>query len=190
MSSLTLPFIEKPVPMFTSYQPDKDLAKFASLYREALNSNSPNYQYLCFYKIIEGIRRIRKDRTTRENQESLAKGVKPPVREKEILPADRNEQGAWINSIFTPQKWSDLALSQIFPAEAVGRKINDLITESKALDTVRNKVAHAVLRDESEETYTIDGGLQITEVGKWLPLCKCLARYLLQREYPQLFGIN
>jgi len=27
-----------------------------SLYREGINSNSPNYQFLCWYKIVEGVR--------------------------------------------------------------------------------------------------------------------------------------
>jgi methylamine utilization protein MauJ len=187
MSSLTLPFIEQPVPISTGYQADKHLAKFASLYREALNSNSPNYQYLCYYKIIEGIRRIRSDRTRRENQEALARGEKPPVRERELLPSERNEQVVWLNSLFKPQRWSDLALGKVFPVEAVGRKLNDLIDNNKALDNVRNRIAHAVLRDESAETYNIDDGLHINEVAKWLPLCKCIARYLLKKEYPQLF---
>lgn len=188
ISNLTLPFIQKPVPVFTGYQADKDLAKFASLYREALNSNSPNYQYLCYYKIIEGIKRIRSDRTARENQEAVARGEKPPAREKEFLPKDRSEQVAWLNSLFTRQNWSDLALSQVFPTEAAGRTLGNLIDSNKELDMVRNKIAHAILRDETLETYNIDEALHINEVAKWLPLCKCIARYLLQQEYPQMFS--
>jgi methylamine utilization protein MauJ/SEC-C motif-containing protein len=36
--------------------PSQDFKFYASLYREGLNSNSPIYQFLCFYKIIEGLR--------------------------------------------------------------------------------------------------------------------------------------
>jgi hypothetical protein len=42
MNSLTLPFVEQQALIFTGYAPDKGLAKFSSLYREALNSTSPN----------------------------------------------------------------------------------------------------------------------------------------------------
>jgi hypothetical protein len=53
---------------------------------------------------------------------------------------------------------------------------------------IRNRIAHAVTRDETKETINIDDGLLISEVTNFLPLCKCIARYLLKNEYPQLFG--
>lgn len=190
MRGVSLPYIAQMPPTFTNYQLDKNLFKFTSLYREALNSNSPNYQYLCFYKIIEGIRKIRDERTTMENQEILARGETPPSRPVDRIPSDRQEQKIWLNSIFRPQKWSDLALAQVFPEKVIGRKINDLINKSKELDTVRNKIAHTVMRDETQETYSLDDGLQISEVITWLPLCKCLAIYLLKKEYPQLYSIQ
>lgn len=188
IGSFTLPFAETAVPMFSGYEPDEHLAKFASLYREALNSNAPNYQYLSFFKIIEGIRRNMEERTTRENEAALAKGERPPARPREILPTTKAEQVAWLNSVLKPQKWSDLALDQVFPADAVGKKINDLIRAGGVLDMIRNRIAHAVMRDETKETITIDDGLLINEVTAWLPLCKCMARHLLTREYPQFFG--
>jgi hypothetical protein len=188
MSSLTLPFVEQRSPMFTDYEPDKELANFASLYREALNSNSPNYQFLSYFKIIEGIRRIRESRTTQENQEASAKGEKPPSREREILPTSTEEKAAWLNSVLTTQKWSDLALLQVFPTEVTGKKLNEVIKTSGVLDMIRNRIAHAVTRDETKETINIDDGLLISEVTNFLPLCKCIARYLLKKEYPPLFG--
>ncbi len=188
IGSFTLPFAETAAPMFSGYEPDEDLAKFASLYREALNSNAPNYQYLSFFKIIEGIRRNVEERTTRENEAALAKGERPPSRLRDILPSTKAEQIGWLNQVLKPQKWSDLALDQVFPTEAVGKKLNDLIRAGGVLDMIRNRIAHAVMRDETKETITIDDGLLINEVSKWLPLCKCMARYLLKREYPQFFG--
>jgi hypothetical protein len=38
---------------------------FAFLYREGLNSSSVNYSFLCFYKVIEGILKLRKQRAAR-----------------------------------------------------------------------------------------------------------------------------
>lgn len=188
MSSATLPFLGKSLATSAAFEADKDLSRFASLYREALNSNSPNYQYLSFFKIIEGIRRIREERTTQENQAALAKGEKPPSRPREKLPTTKEEQAAWLNSVIALQNWSDLALLQVFPPEVLGKKVNDVIRDSGILDMIRNRIAHAVMRDETQETINIDDGLLINEVSKWLPLCKCIARYLLKKEYPHLFG--
>jgi hypothetical protein len=190
MGSFTLPFAETSAPMFAEFQTDEDLAKFASLYREALNSNSPNYQYLSYFKIIEGIRRIRDERTRLENEAAIAKGERPPIRPREILPTTRQEQKEWLNSVMIPQNWSDLALDQVFPAEAVGKKLNDLIRAGGMLDMIRNRIAHAIMRDETKETINIDDGLLVTEVTNWLALCKSMARHLLKKEYPQFFGLS
>jgi hypothetical protein len=176
--------------MFANYSADKDLAKFASLYREALNTNSPNYQYLSFFKIIEGLRRIVEERTTRENEQAKAKGEQPPSRPREVLPTTKEEQSQWLNSVLKPQNWSELALAQVFPPTAVGKKLNDLIRAGGVLDMIRNRIAHAVMRDETKETINIDDGLLINEVTSWLPLCKCIARYMLKKEYPQFFDIS
>jgi hypothetical protein len=188
MSSATLPFLGKSLVVSMAFEADRDLSRFSSLYREALNSNSPNYQYLSFFKIIEGIRRIREERTTRQNQEAFARGEKPPSRMREKLPTTREEQVSWLNSVIAAQNWSDLALAQAFPTEVLGKKINDVIRESGVLDMIRNRIAHAVMRDETHETINIDDGLLTNEVANWLPLCKCIARYLLKKEYPHLFG--
>lgn len=186
-TTFTLPFQHAPATQFSNYAPEKASSKFASLYREALNSNSPNYQFLCYYKIVEGIRRIRSERTTKENQEALRRGEKPPWRPRDLIPATPQDQQSWLSSVFGPQRWSELALTQVFPDEAKGKKINELIREDGVLDTIRNKIAHAVMRDESKETFSIDDALHNQQVMKWLPLCKAISRYLLKAEYPQMF---
>lgn len=188
MGSFTLPFLNQHAPILDNVSKDAQFETFASLYREGLNSNSPNYQFLCFYKIIEGMRKIKEERTRKENQKVLLTGQKP-VRPKEVLPSEAKEQQAWLSALYGKQKWSDLAVLQVFDGVA-GRKINDLIASSKELDTVRNKIAHTVLRDESKDPLTIDNGGHIREVSHWLPLCKSLALYLLKQEYPAAFGLS
>lgn len=189
LSSFTLPFLNKAAPVFDNVPKEPEFEGFASLYREGLNSNSQNYQFLCFYKIIEGIRRIREERTRIENQELLAAG-KTPSRPRELLPKTPEEQVAWLNALFGRQRWSDLALKQAFPEVALGRKVNDVIRSSAELDTIRNKIAHTVFRDESLEPISIDNAQQIREVSEWLPLCKAIALYLLRKEYSGAFGIG
>jgi len=52
---------------------------------------------------------------------------------------------------------------------------------------VRNKVAHAILRSE-EPTLSIDEASSVETVNKWLPLIKCIARHLLNQEFPPRYG--
>jgi hypothetical protein len=62
-------------------------------------------------------------------------------------------------------------LDQVFPTEAAGKKINDLIRAGGVLDMIRNRIAPAVMRDETKETITIDDGLLIN--GLLMPLRDC-----------------
>ncbi|MBK9163127.1 MAG: SEC-C domain-containing protein [Acidobacteria bacterium] len=186
MSSVTLPFRNQKTPMLVNVSKEPEFERYASLYREGLNSNSPNYQFLCFYKIIEGLRKMREGRVKKENERILLPGRKPN-RPKDLIPNSNSEQQAWLSALFGKQRWSDLAISQVFPAAVVGRKVNDVINKSSELDMVRNRIAHTVLRDEAVTPITIDDAAHINEVSHWLPLCKCLALYLLRAEYPGSF---
>lgn len=164
--------------------PSQDFLKYASYYREGLTSNSLNYQFLCFYKIIEGIRKRRQRLTKTAVDAAKARAVKIPSRNEERIPEERVEQIKWLNSVFSSQReWDDLALKSIFPAEALGKKITKLISEDDKLDTVRNKIAHAILRSE-EPTLSIDEASSVEAVNTWLPLTKCIARHLLNQEFP------
>ncbi len=126
-------------------------------------------------------------RTRQENELALKAGKKP-LRPKETLPTEKAELAAWLDAVLAPQRWSDLAIEQVFPSNVRGKKINDLIRPSRDLDAVRNKIAHAVLRDESAEAFSIDDAEHVAEVHTWLPLCKCLAVYLLRKDYPHEFA--
>lgn len=182
--SMITPYRETPFLGGQTQAPNQDFLKYASYYREGLSSNSLNYQFLCFYKIIEGIRKRRQRLTKTAVDAAKARAVKLPSRNEERIPTTREEQVAWLNSVFpTQQEWDDLALKSIFPVEALGKKITKLISEDDELDTVRNKIAHAILRSE-EPTLSIDAASSVETVNKWLPLIKCIARHLLNQEFP------
>jgi hypothetical protein len=68
-----------------------DFRFYASLYRESMNSNSPLYQFLCLFKIIEGIaaRRKRVEREKRRRGESISASA-------EIVPSDSTTWKAWL----------------------------------------------------------------------------------------------
>jgi hypothetical protein len=61
-----------------------EFRKYASFYRETLHSNSINYQFLCFFKIVEGIR----NRQGRLINEARARGEKIPPRERHLIPRE------------------------------------------------------------------------------------------------------
>lgn len=162
---------------------NQEFLKYASYYREGLNSNNTSYQFLCFYKIIEGLR----DRRERLIREAKAKGnpISPPLLPR--IPKEQKEQVDWLNSFFfIQQNWDDLSLSSIFPKEALGRTIGNLIDKKSELHNTRLKIAHAVL-ESGEPTLSIDDAFDIELVNKWLPLTKCIARYLLNEEFPDRF---
>ncbi len=146
--------------------------------------NSLNYQFLCFYKIIEGIRKRRQRLTTTAVEAAKARGGKLPSRNEERIPEKPEKQIQWLNSVYSvQQQWDDLALKLTFHEEAVGKKITELISEGKQLDTVRNKIAHAILRSE-EPTLLIGETASLELVNRWLPLTKCIARHMLNKEFP------
>ena len=185
--SITAPFPDVPASMTPTYGPSDELRKYASLYREALNSNSPNYQFLCLYKIIEGLRERRRRLRTQAAIEAKAVAAPPPSYPDERIPKDRAEQIEWLNSIFPlPQKMDDMALNSIFINDAVGRKISNLIDKSKELHNMRLRIAHAVL-ESGEPTFSIDEGLYLDEVNKWFPITECIARFLLKEAFGEVF---
>jgi len=159
--------------------------KYASLYREAMNSTSSNYTFLCFYRLIEGLRNRREKIRKDEVNAALAKQEKPVAQPDERIPSERDEQRAWLNALYAaPQDWDDLALEAIFIEEAVGRRVRNLIDKGQELHELRNKISHAVL-ESGEEVISIDNALDIELVEKWLPICKFIARYLLNDCFPE-----
>src|SRR6266540_5540149 len=130
----------------------EEFRKYASLYREAMNSNNPNYQFLCYYKIIEGLLK-RRDRIIKE---AVQRGETIPSQLRQLIPQTPAEQLNWLNTIFaTPWEHDDLAFSMIFPATSLGRKVRDIVQNE--LVSIRNKIAHSVL-DGGEPTFSIDHG--------------------------------
>src|SRR6266567_7299964 len=164
--------------------PSQEFLKYASYYREGLTSDSISYQFLCFYKVIEGIRKRRKVLTGTAVSAAKLRASRLMSRNEECIPDSREEQLKWLSEVFgIQQHWDDVALEAICPPESLGKKINKLIGEDDELDTIRNKIAHADLR-KGEPTLSIDDISHIELVNKWLPLAKCIARHLLNKEFP------
>src|SRR6266853_461450 len=91
-----------------------------SLYREGINSNSPNYQFLCWYKIVEGVNVKRAEETT-----VLKKAL--PMSFVERLEKTKVEERKRLEEVFpivrlfgaTDERWDD-----IVPDEVLDWKFN------------------------------------------------------------------
>jgi hypothetical protein len=149
--------------------PSDDYKLHASLYREAINSTSLKYQFLCYYKIMESI-------YARRN--SLGKLKRVP----ELLPPTLADREAWLKAIFAPP-WEidDFILENTFPPEIFGKKVGYVVEHH--LQPIRLKITHSVLKSGQLVTAPDDPDEE-REVIKWLPLAKCIVRRLLKSEFP------
>lgn len=159
----------------------EEFRTFASIYREGLNSNSPFFQFLCFFKIIEALGAI----WTRRERAAKKKGdvfTRPSKR----IPETYDQQLSWLNELFPLRHvWADMKFEYIFLEEALGIEIDTLIKTK--LKVIRNAIGHALLDPGSLTLYT-DDDLHVNEIHRWLPLTKCITRYFLKTEFPSVFG--
>jgi hypothetical protein len=155
---------------------------YASLYREALGTNSPLYQFLCLYKIIDGVY-ARRQRVSREGKP----GTDPQHPASEIFPSADSQFKMWLDSIFPlPARlaWNSMHFESVFRLEARGK---DFLSVCNAfLLPIRNRIAHALI-GIGELGYSIDNAADLQTVFHWLPLTKCMVRRILKNEFPAEF---
>ena len=148
---------------------------FAGVYREALNSNAPAYQFLCLYKIIEAV----KERRERRIKDGTAlKGQKFP---HERIPANKREIPAFLNALFHPRReWGEMVSNSICTVETAGQKFYSLV--EKYLEPLRVAIAHALV-EGGAVTLSTDEMLHLARVERWLPVTKVIARRMLKNEF-------
>jgi hypothetical protein len=158
-----------------------EFCEYASLYREGMNTNSTFYRFLCFYKIIESLN-LRRGRLN----EAAKKAGQPVNRPREIMPSTEAELLVLLKEVYPwRQQWDTMALGQILPQEAMGKRLNGI--REKYLNPLRVGIAHALLKS-GEIRIILDKLQHIQEVNKWLPLCRILARIMMHHEFPTEFG--
>ena len=174
-------FLEAPFAVEGTPPPyDSEFAHYASMYREALNSNSSVYRFLCLFKIIEGIR-VRRARLGKEAGGDRAKCVRPMER----IPNDDDAAKAWLNAIFPiHREWDGLTLSQMFPAESRGKNLMHVVQTE--LTSLRDQIAHGIMRS-GELSLSADDLVQIQRVNRWLSLTRSIARRMLKNDFPTQF---
>lgn len=154
-----------------------DFCQYASVYREGLNSNSPFYRFLCFYKIIESL-------IARRGREAKARKLvgNDPRHSYEVIPENREEILALLKRLY-PWRifWDEMGLGQNFPPEVLGKKVTAV--KDKHLQPLRLGIAHALLKT-GEITVVLDKMEHIQAVNKWLPLCQICARWMMLTDFP------
>lgn len=154
-----------------------ELMGYASVYREALLSNSPAYQFLCYFKIIESVR-TRRGRMAAARRAAGASLTNPFER----IPKEEAAIRPWLDAIFPlrPPAWDKMTVDSILLPEAAGK------TFTQISDTVfaglRNNMAHALF-EAGELTISIDDQVKMEAIHRWLPIARCMARRMLKNEF-------
>lgn len=179
--SHTNPYWEVPFATTPTAELKADFRGYAGLYREALASSSTVYRFLCFFKIIEGLRARRK----RIEREAKKQGA-TVANVKEMLPADIAGVGPWLNAIFPISgKWDPMAIDSAIPPEVRGQETSSVI--ENVLYPLRDNIAHALISKTGELTMSADELLHTQQVNKFLSLTKCIVRRMLKNDFPSEF---
>ena len=174
------PYQEVPCVINAAFQADADLQALAALYREALGTNSLIYQYLCLFKLLDGVRIVR----TRAKRAATRAGESFNRREERVPNAGYIP---WLNALFTVRlDWQNYHVDAIFPRQARGKLFSKLLDPQAELTQLRNEIAHALTVD-SRTLLDLDDHLFQMRVAKWLPLLKVMARRMLTNEFPNAF---
>ena len=179
--TFTLPFRQTPLVDLPGEGLIPEFRGYTSLYREALNNHSPIYQFLCFFKIIESIRkrRGRLAEEARSNQESF-------FRPTEIFPKTSEELKPWLDAIYPvrPPEWDAMITTSLLLPDVAGKRFGGIIERS--LNPVRIQIAHALF-ENTELGVSGDDPLSYETINKWLPILRCMVRRMLKNEFSKIF---
>jgi hypothetical protein len=177
--TITVPFFNVPMIVAPLSRTEPDFRGVASLYREALNSNSPVYQFLCLFKIIEALRARRK---------KLQRAAKAANRGSTPLPAEDfptsyHDIRTWLDALFYVRPaWSLAALDSAVPLEVRGKSFDAVIAD--LLTPLRVNIAHALFEDTGRElTISYDDLLDTRKIAKLVPLVKCIVRRMMKTDF-------
>jgi hypothetical protein len=159
-----------------------EFCQYSSLYREALNSTSPFYRFLCLYKLIESIyfRRTERARLAKEQGQSVKTYADSVYLNREAMTGILLWIYPWRNILL-----DDLAIAQTLPSEADGKKFTRVREEY--LRPLRDGIAHGLM--DSGEIRTVADRLEdVDKVRKWSPLLRVWSQLLMRLEFPEAFS--
>lgn len=143
-------------------------------YRDALNSNDPNWRFLCFSRIVEQLWKWQIARISAG--ETLAfdlEGIR--------IPSDDLSVKLWVASAFPAHySFDDQAYVDIVPTEARGMTTNGVIKEYTR--PIRDDIAHGLF-DRGLLPPTKNDVAHSERVRRWLPMLRCIARVHLRAVF-------
>ena len=177
--TITVPFFNVPMIVAPLSRTEPDFRGVASLYREALNSNSPVYQFLCLFKIIEALRARRKKLQRAAKAANRGPTPLPP----EDFPTSYHDIRTWLDALFYVRPaWSLAALDSAVPPEVRGKSFDEVIAD--LLNPLRVNIAHALFEDTGRElTISYDDLLDTRKIAKLVPLVKCIVRRMMKTDF-------
>ena len=177
--TITVPYFDVPMIVAPQSRTEPDFRGIASLYREALNSNSPVYQFLCLFKIIEALRARRK----KIQRAAKATGTAYTPVAPEFFPATHREIRVWLEALFYVRpEWSLVALDSAVPSEVRGKSFDEVV--ANLLKPLRDNIAHALFEDTGLElTISYDDLPDTRKIAKFVPLVKCIVRRMMKTDF-------
>jgi hypothetical protein len=155
-----------------------------SLYREGINSNSMNYQFLCWYKVVEG---ITWKRTEELSAQSAAAKAGFALKNQEVLPSTKEEMRKGLVGILPlldPAGTVDERWDHAVPNEVLGWRFNRIRQEK--LEPIRNKIAHMLSEPGGDLSLSPDNHSHRAEVTTWITLLRLMARVMIRNERARL----
>jgi hypothetical protein len=151
-----------------------------SLYREGVNTNSINYQFLCWYKILEGINWKRGNELSAQPE-----GTKASIRllSAEALPNTKEDMRKLVAELFPtldPKGADDERWDHVAPDEVLGWKFNRIRQDK--LEQVRNQIAHMLTDAGGDLSLSPDSQSHRAEVTRWITLLRLMARVMIRNE--------
>jgi hypothetical protein len=139
----------------------EDVRSILSAYREAISSNSPLYQVLCLYKIIEGLGA----RGERHRRGAKKAGTTPPEDPMALsIPADLKslpEMDNWALNLFLPY---------------LGKTFAEMQAAFK--DTYRNAIAHLI----NDDILVFDRFDDLRQCREAIPVLRFVCRAMIESE--------
>jgi hypothetical protein len=179
--SFVSPYLEAPMAINATANFMPEFRSYAALYREAVNTKSPVFEFLCLFKIIESLRgrRTRLSRAAKKNNQ-------PFVLPSEVLPRTNAEIKVWLEALFYIRREFDLStFDTAVPADLRGRTVDDAF--DSVLNPLRVKVAHALFGTGGELPLSSDDLLHTHAVTRHLLITKCIVRRMLKNDFPSNF---
>jgi len=174
---LTNGFLRSTMQMPTAGPIDDELRGIISLHREATETNSPRYQFLLVFTIIEALtaRRKKLARAAARAGLSTSKSV-------ENIPITDLDCVAWLESVF-PSGYRLTAddAQIIIPQEVRGLPLADVV-ESK-FRPLRINIAHAIFSGQ-ELSHSMDRVSDRRDLLTWLPLAMVASRLMTKNDFP------